>query len=184
MLVLVRSVRETLGARFDDEPGRAVGGHRENRVAVRDAAVADPLLGAADPVAGHGPVLADALRRRLQRAEIAAGLGLGGAVGEQDAVLRDPAHVDLLLLLGAADPDRIAAEERGELGGREPQIDRRHPLADAIHVECPAAHPAVLERHEQQLDPEFLSGGHPPDDLLGELVSFIKIDQQRIWQLA
>ena len=144
-------------ARFDHEPARPAGRQREDRVELRHAAVADPLLGAGDPVAGDGPVLADRLAGRLQRPEVAAGLGLGGAVGEQDSLLGDPAHVLALLVLRAADADRVAAEERRELGRRQAEVDRRHPLADAVDVERAAAHAPVLVGHEQQLDTELIA---------------------------
>ena len=97
VLVLVLAVREALGAGVDHEPARPAGSEGEDGVEVGDAAVADPLLGAGDPVAGHGPVVADRLCGRLQRSEIAARLGLRGAVGEQDSLLGDPAHVLALL---------------------------------------------------------------------------------------
>ena len=179
VLVLVVAVGEALGALLDDEPARPAGGEREHGVEIGHAAVGDPLLDAADAVAA---VLGDG--DRLERAEVAAGLGLGRAVGEQHAVLRDPGHVLALLLRRAADADRIAAELRRELRGREAEVERGHPLADAIDVERAAAHAAVLERHEDQLEPELVARGHPAHERLWELVALVELDQQRIGKLA
>ena len=93
-------------------------------------------------------------------------------------------HVLALLLVGPADPDRVAAQERRELRGREPEVDRGHPLADAVDVERAAAHAPVFEGHEHQLDAELVAGGHPAHQLLRELVALVEFDQQRIGQLA
>ena len=87
-------------------------------------------------------------------------------------------------VLRPADPDRVAAQERRELRGREPEVDRRHPLADATDVERAAAHAPVLEGHEQQLDAEPVAGRHPAHELLWELVTLVEFDQQRIGKLA
>ena len=83
-----------------------------------------------------------------------------------------------------ADSDRVAAQERRQLRGREPEVDRRHPLADAVDVERAASHAPVLVGHEQQLDAELIAGRHPAHDLLWELVTLIELDQQRVGKLA
>ena len=73
-----------LSTRNQVEPAGGVG---QDRVAVGDAAVADPLLAAGDPVADDLAVLLHRHRRGGERPEVAAGLGLGRAVGVEVAVL-------------------------------------------------------------------------------------------------
>ena len=183
MLVLGLAVREARGVTVDHEPGRPAGRQRQHRAGIGDAAVGDPLLAAVDPVADDRAVLEPGVGGRLQRAEVAAGLGLGGAVGQQEALLGDPAEPELLLLVGAADQDRVAAEEGGEHAGGDAEVDRGHPLADAVDVERAAAHPAVLLGDEQQLDAELLAA-HAAHELLRELVALVELDQQLVGELA
>ena len=89
VLVFGLVVSETLRALFDDEPARTRGSIRQDRVGVGDAAVADPLLAAVDLVADDLAVFDDAIGGGLQRSQIAAGFGLGRAVGEQQSLFGD-----------------------------------------------------------------------------------------------
>ena len=83
----------------------------------------------------------------------------------------------------AADRDRVAAQEGGEHGGGDAEVDGGHPLAHAVDVHRRAAHAAVLLGDEQELDAEVLAA-HAAHELLGELVALVELDQQRVWQLA
>ena len=174
MLVLVLTVGEPVRARVDHEPARPTGSEREHRAEIGDAAVRDPLLGAGELVAAHVAVLDHRGGRRLHRREIAAGVGLGRAVGHQQALLGDPRHPALLLLGRAADGDRFGAEKRRQHGGRDAEIDRGHALADPIDVDRLAAHPAELLRYEEQLDAELLAA-HAAHGLLGKLVALVEL---------
>ena len=129
------AVAEAGGALLHDEPGRPARGERQNRVDVRDRAVADPLLTPVESVGGHLPVGLDRGGRRRHGTQVAAGLGLGGAVGEQDALLGDASQPLLALLGGRADQDRVGAEEGGEHRGRDPDVDAGEPFADPVGVE-------------------------------------------------
>ena len=101
----------------------------------------------------------------MKRAQIAARFRLGGAVGEQQSFFRDARQPDLLLLRSGADRDRIAAQERGQHGRGDAQIDARHLFADAIHIEGAAAHAAELFGNEQELNAQLVRAAHVPDDL-------------------
>ena len=85
--------------------------------------------------------------------------------------------------LGAAEHDRVAAEERGEHAGRDADVDRGHQFAHAVHVEGAAAHPAVRLGDEQQRDAELVAA-HPAHDRLGELVGGVQLQQFGFGQFA
>ena len=153
-------VGETRRALLHYEPTRAARRIRQNRVGVGDAAVADPLLAAVDLVADDLAVLHHAIRRGLQRPQIAARVRLGGAVGEQHAFLGDARQPELLLLRRGADGDRVAAQEGGEHRGGNAQVDARHLLADAVHVEGAAAESAVLLGNKQKLNAQLVRAAH------------------------
>ncbi|CPR13355.1 hypothetical protein BN971_04665 [Mycobacterium bohemicum DSM 44277] len=181
VLVLRRRRREARGALLDDEPRRAGGRERQHGVGVGDRAVADPLLAPGDRVGRHPPVGGDRGGRRLHGAQVAAGFGLGGAVGEQDALLGDPAQPLLALLVGRADQDRIGAQEGGENRCGEPDVDARQAFTDPVGVEGPAAQPAVLLGDEHQLNTEVLAA-HRADGLLGADVVVVEFEQPLVRQ--
>ena len=119
----------------------------------------------------------------LQRAEVAARLRLGRAVGHQQALGGDASQPASLLLRRAADHDRVAAEERRQHRGGDAEVDGGHPLAGPVDVEGRAAHAAVLLGDEQQLDAEVVAA-HPLDQLGGELVALVEVDEQLLGQLV
>ena len=175
---------EAGGVAVDDEPARAAGGVGQDRVQVGDAAVADPLLLAGDPVRRDGAVVAGHRHGDgLQRPEVAARLRLGRAVGHQQALGGDASQPASLLLGRAPDHDRVAAEERRQHRGGDAEVDGGHPLADPVDVEGRAAHAAVLLGDEQQLDAQILAA-HPLDQLGGELVALVEVDEQLLRQLV
>ena len=100
VLVLGLAVGESLEARVEHEPRRTSGRVGEDRVEVGDTAVGDPLLAPRDAIADDHAVVGDGHRHRLQRPEVAPGLGLGGAVRHQQPLVGDASH-PLLLLLAA-----------------------------------------------------------------------------------
>ena len=123
-----------------------------------------------------------ALGRGLQRAQIAARIRLGGAVGEQDALFGDARQPELLLLRRGADGDRIAAQESGQHRRRDAQIDARHLFANAVDVERAAAEAAVLFGNEQKLDAQLVGAAHVADDLERALVALVQVDQLLVGQ--
>ena len=183
MLVFRLAVGEALGPLLEDEPGGAGRRVRQDRVDVGVAAVADPLLGAVEPVAGDLPVLDDGRRRRLQRPEVAPGGRLGRPVGEEDSLLGDPAEPELLLLLGPAEGDRVGTEERREDPGRHAEVDRRDELAGPVDVPGAPAEAAVLLGDEDELDPEGVRVAHLADGVLGELVVVVELQEPRDGEL-
>ena len=155
---------------------------RQDRVGVRHPAVADPLLAAVDLVAGDPVAVHHPLGGGLQRRQVAAGVRLGGAVGEQNPFFRDARQPDLLLLRRGAHRDRIAAQKRGQYRGGHAQIDARHLFAHAIHVERAAAHAAVFFGDEQKLDAQLVRAAHVPHDLDRAFVARIQVDQNLVRQ--
>ena len=113
----------------------------------------------------------------MQGAQIAARIRLGGAIGEQQTLVGDARQPVLLLLRRGADSDRIAAQKRGQHGGGHAQIDARHLLADAIHVEGAAAHSAELLRNEQELNAQLVRAAHVAHDLERTFVARIQCDE-------
>ena len=182
VLVLRLVVREALGACVDNEPGGPGGRVGQNRVVVGDAAVRDPLLAAVDLVADDLAIFLDAVGGGLQRAQVAAGFRLGCAVGEENALVGDPAQPLLLLLGSGAEGDRIAAQERGEKRGGDAEIDARHLFADEIDVEGAAAHAAVLFGNEQELDAELVRVAHVANNFHRTFVALIQSDQLFVGQ--
>ena len=177
VLILRLVMLEAGRALFQDEPtGTGVGGG-ENGVSIGDAAVADPLLQPVDLIADDATVLHDALRRAFERSEIAARFRFGGTVGKQQALVGNAAQPKLLLLGSGTDKDRITAEERGQHGGRDAEIDARHFLADAIDIEGTTAEAAVLFGDEQELNAESIGIAHVVDDLQWAFVTGIQIDE-------
>ena len=171
--------REALRPLVHDEPGRAAGGVGQDRVEVGDAAVADPLLAAGDPVADDLAVLLDRDGRGRQRPEVAAGLRLGGAVGEEVPVLGErPIHSAFCSGV-AADVDRVGAEEGGENAGRDAEVDRGHGLGHPVDVVGAAAEAAELLRDDQQVEADLLRVVEVLHDLLGKLVPELDLQQLR-----
>jgi hypothetical protein len=183
VLVLGLGLREALGPALDDEPARPARAVGQDGVGVGDPAVADPLLAPVEAVAHHAPVLLHGGGGGLQRAEVAARLGLGRAVGEQEAFLGEPGEPQLPLVVGGADRDRVAAERGGEHARRHPEVDGRHLLADPAHVEAAAAHAAVLLGNEQQVDAQVVAA-HLADQVDRALVIAIEPQHQLGGQVA
>jgi len=150
---------------------------REDRVDVGVAAVADPLLGAVEPVADGPAVLDDRRGRRLEGAEVGAGGRLGGAVREEEPLLGDPAEPVLLLLLGAAEGDRVGAEEGREDARRDAEVDRGDEGAGLVDVPRAPAEPAVGLRDEHELDAESRRVAELADGVLGELVVVVELQE-------
>jgi hypothetical protein len=182
VLVLGPAVGEARRALLDHEPRRAAGRPGEHAVEVGEAAVADPLLVAVEPVADDRAALDQAGGRGAQRRQIAAGLGLGGGVGHEQALRGDAGEPALPLLLGAAEADGIAAQQGGEDAGGDPEIDARQGLADLVDVEGPTAHAAVLFGDEEELDAQILAA-HPADEVVGELVSGVEVEDLRVGEV-
>ena len=177
VLVLGLPVREALGPLVHEEPGRAAGSVGQDRVAVGDAAVADPLLAAGDPVADDLAVLLDRHGRGGERPEVAPGLRLGGAVGVEVAVLGQRAEPLGLLLGRRADVDRVGAEEGGEDAGRDPEVDRGHGLGHPVDVVGPPAEAAELLRDGQQVQADLPRVVEVLHDLLGEVVAELDLQE-------
>ena len=76
----------------------------------------------------------------------------------------------------AADEDGVAAEERGEHRGGEPDVDAGQPLADPVGVERAAAQPAVLLRDEHQVHTEGVAA-HRADCVLRADVLVVELEQ-------
>src|SRR5207302_4098072 len=118
------------------------GGNRgEDGVVVRDAAVRDPALLAAQDVAALG-----ARRRGLDRGGVGSGAGLGDRDGGERRSLarerRDPAPP---LLLRAEDEHRLREEAaRGEQVADPGAAEAELLLRDALRQEVGQAAPAVL----------------------------------------
>jgi len=145
-------MRESFCVFLYDEPARASRGVGENRVGIGDSSIADPLLVAIDLVTDNLAVFENGICCCLERAEIAAGFGLGGAIGKQDSFFGDAAEPVLLLLWGCADGDGIAAQESCEHRRRDPQVDVRHLFADEIDIEGTAAETSAVFRNKQKLN--------------------------------
>ena len=175
MLVLGPVLAEALGAAVEDEPGRPARRLGQNGVLVSDAAIADPLLAAVQPVAGDLAVFDDRRRGRLQRAKVAACLRLGGAVGVHDPALGDLTEPGAPLLGGAAEGDRVAAEERGEQAGAKAEVKAGHVLADPVVVHGVAAHPAVFLGDEQQMHAKLVTA-HGPDQILRADIVVVELE--------
>ena len=114
VLVLRLAVGEPLGVPIHEEPAGSPGGVGEDRIAVGDAAVADPLLAAADAIRHHLAVLLDGLRLRGEGPEVAAGLRLGGPVSVELPLLGQLAQPLGLLLGCRPDVDGVGAQEGGQ----------------------------------------------------------------------
>ena len=125
VLVLRFGLCEAVRASLDHEPARPAWRLGQDGVHVGDAAVADPLLATVEPVADDVPVLLDWSGGRLEGGEVAAGFGLGGAVGEQDPLVGDPGQ-PLLLLLRRSRPPR-SDRCRGTWRARSSPPPRRSP---------------------------------------------------------
>ncbi len=179
VLVLGLAVREALGPAVDEEPARPAGRVRQDRVAIGDPAVADPLLAAADPVARELAVLLDRHRGRRQRPQVAAGLRLGRAVGVELALLRQLAEPLGLLLRRRADVDRVRAEERRENARGDTEVDRGHRFRDAVDVVGAAAEPAQLLGDREQVQADLLRVVQVLHHLLGELVPELDLQELR-----
>ena len=58
-----------------------------------------------------------------------------------------------------------------------PEVDPRHLLADAIHVECAAAEAAELLRNKQELNPELVRAAHVTHDFQRAFVARVQGDE-------
>ena len=163
-----------LSTRNQVEPPGSVG---QDRVPVGDAAVADPLLAAGDPVADDLAVLLDRDGRGRERPEVAAGLRLGRAVGVEVAVLGQRPEPIGLLLGGRPDVDRVGAEEGGEDAGGDPEVDRGHGLGHPVDVVGPPAESAELLRDGQQVQADLPRVVEVLHDLLGEVVAELDLQE-------
>jgi hypothetical protein len=83
--------------------------------------------------------------------------GLGDRVGHHQTVLGHPAQPVLLLLVGAADAQRVAAQRYTQQGGGQTQVDAGHLLADAEDGPGTGAQPAVGGGDEGQVQPDLLA---------------------------
>ena len=182
VLVFGLVVSKTLRVFFDDEPGWTAGRVCQHCICAGDSTVADPLLVAVNFVAHDASVLKDAIGRGAQGSQIAAGFRLGGAVGKQQSLIGDAAQPELLLLVGGADRDGIAAEKSSQHGGRNPEIDPRHLLANAVDVERATAHAAELFGNKQKLNTQLVGAAHVTDDFDGAFVAVVEIDQNFVGQ--
>ena len=149
MLVFRLIVRKPLRAFLDNEPTRPARRVRQNRVRPGNASVADPLLIAIDLVPATRPSCITAVGRRAEGPQIASRFRFGGAVGEEQSFIGNAAQPNLLLLWSGANRDRITAEKSSQHRGRYSQVDPRHLLANAVHIEGATAHAAKLFRDEQ-----------------------------------
>ena len=183
VLVLGLAVGEPGGVALDDEPGRSTGRPGEHGVHVGVAAVRDPLLVPVQQVAHDLVVLDDRLGGGPHRGQIAAGLRFRGPVRHEQAFVGDAGHPPLLLLRGAAEHDRVAAQEGGQHAGRDAHVDGGQLLADAVDVHRVAAHPAELLADEQQRHPEPVAA-HLPHDVLRELVGGVELAQLGVGKVA
>ena len=179
MLVLGLAGGEALRPLVHEEPGRAAGGIGQDRVAVGDAAVADPLLAPRDPVADDRAVLVHRHGRGGERPQVAAGLGLGRAVGVEVAVLGQLPEPLGLLLGRRPDVDGVGAEEGGEDAGGDPEVDRGHGLGHPVDVVGPPAEAAELLRDRQQVEADLPRVVQVLHDLLGKLVPELDLQQLR-----
>ena len=103
--------------------------------------------------------------------------------GEEDALLGDAPEPSLLLLLGGYDQDRVAAQEGRQDAGREPHVDARHRLADAIDIERTAAHAAELLGDEHELHAELFASNRA-DELFWKDVLLVELEQCLVGECA
>ena len=102
---------------------------------------------------------------------------LRGAVGEQQSLFRNTRQPGFLLLRSGADRDGIAAQERGQHGRGDAQIDARHFFAHAIHIEGAAAHPAEFFGDEQELNAQLVRTAHVTDNIERAFVRGIQFQE-------
>src|SRR3989441_379955 len=143
-LLLLLADREAGRALLDEEGGDALRaqlrvhcGEDDDDVGV--VAVGAPLLGAVQHVT---VALAD--RRRAQPRGVGAGAGLRERVGREHLPRRETRQVLLLVLLGAGEEDRQAAERLIEVLRRRRRARPRDLLADEREREAPHVRPAVF----------------------------------------
>ena len=175
MLDLVLAGREARRLALDDEEGRAVRGLGQDRVEVGDRAVGDELLDPVEPVVRDAAVrVGDPLGLRLEALHVGAGLGFGDAVGDDQSLVGDSRNPVRLLIVGAADSDRVGAERDGQHRRRQTQVDLRELAREAVDVLGAAAHPVVLCRQEDKVEPHA-GPQHRPNDCLGADVLFVPL---------
>ena len=160
----------------NDEPRGAVGGHGQHSDHVGNRSVGDPLLSPVDAIPGDDAVLFDSRGGRLHRAEVAACVGLGGAVRKDHTIFRDRTQPALALFVRGSHEDRITAEERREDGSCETDVVPRHHLTDPVRVERATVHPAVHLRDEHQLHAELIRVTHRADDVFWAHVFVVEVE--------
>src|SRR5690606_1795804 len=106
------AVAEPFSPALDHEPRGPAGSEGEDSVEVGDAAVADPLLAAADLIAADVTVFLHRHGFGAHGRQIAAGLWLGRAIGHQQGLISDATHPVCPLLRRAAHANRVGAKER------------------------------------------------------------------------
>ena len=86
----------------------------------------------------------------------------------------DPPEPLLALLGGAADDDRVAAQEGGQHRGCESDVKAGEPFADPVGVERSAAESAVLLRDEDKLHAKVFTA-HRADRFLRADIVVVKV---------
>src|SRR5207248_8821642 len=120
-------------------------------------------------------VLQKRIRRGTKRPQIAARFRFCGAIREQQSFVRDAAQPKLFLLRSGSDRDRIAAEKCSQYGSRDPQVDARHFLTNAVDIERASAHAAEFFRNKKELNSQFVGATHIVDDFDRALVTLIEL---------
>ena len=86
------------------------------------------------------------------------------------------------MLRSGADKDRIAAQERGQHRRGDAQVDARHFLADAIHIEGSATHASELFGDEQELNAQLVRAAHVVNDFQRAFVLIVELSEDLVWQ--
>ncbi len=157
-------------------PGR-VG---EDRVAVGDAAVADPLLAAADPVADDLAVLLDRHRRGRERARGRCRPGARWRRRRRSARARPARRASRPSARGSP-PTLIGSVPRkvARTPVAIPRSMRGHGLGHPVDVVGPPAEAAELLRDGQEVEADLPRVVEVLHDLLGEVVAELDLQQLR-----